>query len=80
MIGGNGASMDLRLTDSKRLRSSTYFFFSVFSKSWHGGGGNARIGAGSGPSMWRGSIRGIGQGEPARLTCKSKRRTVRRPP
>ena len=32
MKGGNGVSIDLRLTDSKRLRSSKYFFFSVLSK------------------------------------------------
>ena len=80
IIGGNWVSVDLRLTDSNRLKSSTYFFFSVFFKSWHGGGGSSKMGSGSGPTRCRGSILGIGQGEPAKFTCKSKRSTVRTPP
>ena len=75
-----GNSIDLRSMDSRKLRSSTYFFFRIFSSWWQRGRGPACAGAGSGPSTPSASEWGMGQGAPAKLACRSNSRTVRSPP
>ena len=79
-IGALGNSIDLRSMNSSKLKSSTYFFFRIFSSWWQRGRGQACAGAGSGPSTPSASERGMGQGAPAKLACRSNSRTVRSPP